>query len=34
MTTSIKTVRVGVKQVVSSVTRIDETTIREGIVTL
>ena len=34
MTTSTKAIRVGVKQVVSSVTRIDETTIREGIVTL
>lgn len=34
MTTSIKTVRVGVKQVISSIARIDETTIREGIVTL
>lgn len=34
MTTSIKTVRVGVKQVVSSVTRINETTIREEIVAL
>ena len=34
MTTSNKTVRVGVKQVISSVTRIDEKTIREGIITL
>ena len=34
MTTSIKTVRVGVKQVVSSVTRINETIIREEIVAL
>ena len=34
MTTSIKTIRVGVKQVISSVTRINETTIREGIVAL
>ena len=29
MTTSTKAIRVGVKQVVSSVTRIDETTIRD-----
>jgi septal ring factor EnvC (AmiA/AmiB activator) len=34
MTTSNKTVRVGVKQVISSVTRIDEKTIREGIIAL
>jgi septal ring factor EnvC (AmiA/AmiB activator) len=34
MTTQNKAIRVGVKQVISSVTRIDETTIREGIVTL
>jgi predicted transcriptional regulator len=34
MTTSNKTVRVGVKQVISSVTRIDEKSIREGIIAL